>query len=135
MVVAWWLYGGTKGAARHLHGPPAPDRADVGGRAGRAPPLFVRLAREVKAGSVLGAVLALVGVRAEVGVGEVQVPPTGVRLLPNVPSAWSLALQGKIHRVDPDFGSTLTFANRDSQPNCWVNWNIMGQACGFQVCG
>ena len=98
MVVAWWLYGGTKGAARHLHGPPAPDRADVGGRAGRAPHLLVRPAREVKAGSVLGAVLARVGVRGEVDVGEVQVPPTGVRLLPNVPSAGSLALQGKIQQ-------------------------------------
>jgi hypothetical protein len=44
-------------------------------------------------------------------------------------------LQGKIHRVDPDFGSTLTASNRDSQSNCWVNWKIMGQPCEFQVCG
>jgi hypothetical protein len=29
--------------------------------------------------------------------------------------------QSKIHRVDPDFGSTLAVSNRDSQPNCWVN--------------
>ena len=26
--------------------------------------------------------------------------------------------QGKIHRVDPDFGSTLTVSNRDFQSNC-----------------
>jgi hypothetical protein len=42
-------------------------------------------------------------------------------------------LEGKIHRVDPDFGSTLTVSNRDSQSNCWVNWKIMGRPCGFQV--
>jgi hypothetical protein len=29
--------------------------------------------------------------------------------------------EGKIHRVDPDFGSTLTASNRDSQSNCWFN--------------
>ena len=33
--------------------------------------------------------------------------------------------KGKIHRVDPDFGSTLTVCNRDSQSNCWVNWKII----------
>jgi hypothetical protein len=32
-----------------------------------------------------------------------------------------LATQVKIHRVDPDFGSTLTVSSRDSQSNCWVN--------------
>jgi hypothetical protein len=26
-------------------------------------------------------------------------------------------------------------SNRDSQSNCWVNWKIMGQPCGFQVEG
>ena len=41
--------------------------------------------------------------------------------------------EGKIHRVDPAFGSTLTASNRDSQSNCWVNWKIMGQPCEFQV--
>jgi hypothetical protein len=41
--------------------------------------------------------------------------------------------EGKIHRVDPDFGSTLTASNRDYQSNCWVNWKIMGQPCEFQV--
>jgi hypothetical protein len=41
--------------------------------------------------------------------------------------------KGKIHRVDPDFGSTLTVCNRDSQSKCWVNWKILGQPCGFQV--
>ena len=40
---------------------------------------------------------------------------------------------GKIHRVEPDFGSTLTDSNNDSQSNCWVNWKIMGQPCVFQV--
>jgi hypothetical protein len=48
-----------------------------------------------------------------------------------------LALQGKVHRVDPlvdpDFGSTLTVSNRDSHSNCWVNWKTMGQPCEFQV--
>ena len=29
--------------------------------------------------------------------------------------------KGKIHRVEPDFGSTFTASNRDSQSNCWVN--------------
>jgi hypothetical protein len=43
--------------------------------------------------------------------------------------------EGKIHRVDPDFGSTLTASNRDYQSNCWVNWKIMGQPCEFQVPG
>ena len=41
--------------------------------------------------------------------------------------------EGKIYRVDPDFGSTLTVSNRDSQSNCWVNWKMMGQPCVFQV--
>ena len=43
--------------------------------------------------------------------------------------------KGKIHRVDPDFGSSLTVSNRDSQSNCWVNFKIVGQPCEFQVCG
>jgi hypothetical protein len=43
--------------------------------------------------------------------------------------------EGKIHRVDPDFGSTLTVSNRDYQSNCWVNWKIVGQPCEFQVAG
>jgi hypothetical protein len=42
-------------------------------------------------------------------------------------------MKGKTHRVDPDFGSTLTVSNRDSQSNCWVNWKIMGQPCECQV--
>jgi hypothetical protein len=41
--------------------------------------------------------------------------------------------EGKIHRVDPGFGSTLTASNRVSQSNCWVNWKMMGQPCEFQV--
>ena len=43
--------------------------------------------------------------------------------------------QGKIHRVDPDFGSTLTVSKRDSQSKYWVSWKIMGQPCEFQVRG
>jgi hypothetical protein len=43
------------------------------------------------------------------------------------------APKGKIHRVDPDCGPTLTVSNRDSQSNCWVSWKIMGQPCEFQV--
>jgi hypothetical protein len=55
-------------------------------------------------------------------------------------TVWALvfksgAPQGEIHRVDPDFGSTLTAANRDSQSSCWVNWKIVGQPCEFQVLG
>jgi hypothetical protein len=42
-------------------------------------------------------------------------------------------IEGKIHRVDPDFGSTSTVSNRDSQSNCWVNLKIMGLPCEFQV--
>jgi hypothetical protein len=41
--------------------------------------------------------------------------------------------EGKVHRVGPDFGSTLTVFNRDSQSNCWVDWKITGQPCEFQV--
>jgi hypothetical protein len=41
--------------------------------------------------------------------------------------------EGRIHRVYPDFGSTLTVSDRDSQPNCWVSWKIMGQPCGSQA--
>jgi hypothetical protein len=40
---------------------------------------------------------------------------------------------GKIHRVDPDFGSTLKVSNRDYQSNCWVNLRMLGQPCEFQV--
>ena len=47
--------------------------------------------------------------------------------------AAELLAQGKIHRVDPDFGSTLTVFNRDSHSNCWVNLKIVGQPCEFQV--
>ena len=32
-----------------------------------------------------------------------------------------LQLQGKTHRVGPDFGSTLTVSSRDYQSKCWVN--------------
>jgi hypothetical protein len=45
-----------------------------------------------------------------------------------------LQLQGKTHRVGPDFGSTLTVSSRDYQSKCWVNWKSMGQPCEFQVC-
>ena len=45
------------------------------------------------------------------------------------------ALEGNIHRADPDFGSTLTVSSRDYQSNCWANWKIMGQPCEFQVSG
>jgi hypothetical protein len=41
--------------------------------------------------------------------------------------------KGKIHRVDPDFGSFLTVSNRDSQSKFWVNWKFMGQPCAFQA--
>jgi hypothetical protein len=56
-------------------------------------------------------------------------------LLCAAPAAASrVGAEGKIHRVDPDFGSTLTVSNRDSQSNCWVNWKIMPrQPCEFQV--
>jgi hypothetical protein len=50
--------------------------------------------------------------------------------LPLPARALDLSLrEGKIHRVDPDFGSTLTVSNRDYQSNCWVDWKIMGQPC------
>ena len=35
-------------------------------------------------------------------------------------------LEPEIHRVDPEFGSTLTVSNRDSQSNFWVNLRILG---------
>ena len=37
------------------------------------------------------------------------------------PSSFALVHDGEIHRVGPDFGSTLTVSNRNSQSNCWVN--------------
>jgi hypothetical protein len=43
------------------------------------------------------------------------------------------AHEGKIHRVDPDFGSTLTVSNRDYQSKCWVNWKIMGRHVSFRL--
>ena len=49
--------------------------------------------------------------------------------------ARDLEVEGEIHRVDPDVGSTLTVSSRDPQTNCWVNWKIMGQPCEFQVGG
>jgi hypothetical protein len=35
---------------------------------------------------------------------------------------WLQLVKGEIHRVDPEFGSTVTVSSRDSQSNCWVNW-------------
>ena len=43
--------------------------------------------------------------------------------------------EGKIHRVDPDFESSFTVSNRDSQSNCWADWKTLGQPCKFQVPG
>jgi hypothetical protein len=40
-----------------------------------------------------------------------------------------------MHRVDPDFGSTLTVSNMDSQSNCWVNLRILSQPCEFYLRG
>jgi hypothetical protein len=50
-----------------------------------------------------------------------------------LPLCCTVWLKGKIHRVDPDFGSTLTISNRGSQSKCWVNLKIMGEPCEFQV--
>jgi hypothetical protein len=50
-------------------------------------------------------------------------------------ASWRAQAEGKIHRVDPDFGPTLTVCNRDSQSNCWVNWKIMSHPCELQVLG
>jgi hypothetical protein len=47
--------------------------------------------------------------------------------------AAAAGMQGTLHRVGPDFGSTLTVSNRDSQSNGWVSWKIMGRPCGFQA--
>jgi hypothetical protein len=56
-----------------------------------------------------------------------------LRRWPAVAAAVGRAPEGKNYRVDPDFGSTLTVSNRDSQSNRWVHWKIMGQPCEFQV--
>jgi hypothetical protein len=40
--------------------------------------------------------------------------------------------EGKIHRVDSDFGSTLTVSNTDSQSNCWVNWKLWVNPVDFR---
>jgi hypothetical protein len=44
-------------------------------------------------------------------------------------------VNGKIHRVDPDFGSNLTFSTIGilSQNAGPCNWKIMGRPCEFQV--
>jgi hypothetical protein len=42
-----------------------------------------------------------------------------------------VAPQPEIHRVDPEFGSTLTVSNRDSQSNCWVNLRIWVNPVNF----
>jgi hypothetical protein len=39
----------------------------------------------------------------------------------------------EIHRVDPEFGSTLTVSNRDSQSNCWVNLRILVNPVNFTL--
>jgi hypothetical protein len=42
-------------------------------------------------------------------------------------------LKPEIHRVDPEFGSTLGLLYRDFQSNCWVNLRILGQPCEFYL--
>jgi hypothetical protein len=39
----------------------------------------------------------------------------------------------EIHRVDPEFGSTLKALIGIFQSNCWVNLRILGQPCGFYL--
>jgi hypothetical protein len=65
----------------------------------------------------------------DVDVRDGGAPPPVAQFWP----AGGIPSKGKIQRVGPDFGSTLTVSNRDSQSNCWVNWNILGQPCEFQV--
>ena len=43
--------------------------------------------------------------------------------------------KGKVHRVDPDFASTLTVSSRDSQSNCWVNWKLWVNPVNFRFKG
>jgi hypothetical protein len=70
------------------------------------------------------------------GCPRMTAPPSPSIVQAAAPPPASGALpEGKIHRVDPDFESTLTASNRYSQSNCWVNWKIMGQPCEFQVPG
>jgi hypothetical protein len=58
--------------------------------------------------------------------------PAGRRAAPPAPAGCVRArLKPEIHRIDPEFGSTLTISNRDSQSNCWVNLRILGQPCEF----
>ena len=57
--------------------------------------------------------------------------PTNCLVLP----AQGMLPEGKMYRVDPDFGSALTVSNRDSQSICWVSWKIMGRPCEFQTRG
>jgi hypothetical protein len=44
-------------------------------------------------------------------------------------------LQPEIHRIDPEFGSTLRRIQRDFQTNCWVNLRTLGQPSEFYLCG
>ena len=72
---------------------------------------------------------AIVGLHVFYGVAMHKTLPAIKFILERV----GLAMEGKTHRVDPDFGSTLAVSDRDSQPDCWVNWKVMGQPCNFQV--
>ena len=39
----------------------------------------------------------------------------------------------KFTGVAQTLGQTLAAASRDTRSNCWVDWKIMGQPCGFQL--
>jgi hypothetical protein len=44
--------------------------------------------------------------------------------------------QPKIHRVDPESGSTLRLSDREFQSDCRDNLRVLGQPCGFYLpCG
>jgi hypothetical protein len=46
----------------------------------------------------------------------------------------TMEAEGEIHRVDPDFGSTFTASNRDSQSNCWFNLKSWVNPVNFRFC-
>jgi hypothetical protein len=121
--------GGACSHGRHCHS--TPSLTVIGCHSSV---IYVLILLPVLSVSVEMAVLPVLSVSV-----DVAVPPRAGRLPHDAVEGRLVrglqAPRGKMHRVDPEFWVDLTFSNRDSQSNCWVNWKIMGQPCEFQVLG
>ena len=72
-----------------------------------------KLAQQMQVGPCMGTALKrleLAQLLGQLGVSLARGPHCHSTL------PWTVTHKGKIHRVDPDFGSTLTVSNRGSQP-------------------